>query len=366
VVFCNVWMWFPWNGLNLVSEMAKKKDECVKNIGKQRLLQIHYLCAMLQMSAMKKCLIGLLTVLMIVGCDHTVQVTVFNNSEIDRKNETVELCLCQLEELNPSRIIVTDADGRTIPSQILYKGTNNPQSLIFQVTLKAGSVGEYLLKNGEQISSEATVQTYLDSSGSNAVIWGNKDVQFHSASIFKNGWICPVTSDSLRMFSSMDGVQLLDNGLLRTTFVLTSNSTLYNKEKLHVEYTVSLDAGSCLSKVNVRFAGAVSEIHLGAGFFNPDSIAGVSFQSSTRCISRNLHVSGNDFWGMILPAGWEEVRTSDRGRYASVHVKAGETFVFYVGKGSSIQRFATGSSWNSYLANTAKAVSQPLKIKLLK
>ena len=82
-----------------------------------------------------------------------VRVAVTNGSELDRVNETVELCFKSLQEadrsLTAENVIVLDAQGAQVPSQV-YAEADGTTKLIFQATVLASQSVEYAIVAGER------------------------------------------------------------------------------------------------------------------------------------------------------------------------------------------------------------------------
>lgn len=99
---------------------------------------------------MKKYLFYIVLCFSLVSCSKKVELSVFNNSEYNREHETIEICLCQLLKMDPTKIVVVDQTGRQLTTQLLYKGETTPQSIIFQVDIPAGTEYSYILKEAAQ------------------------------------------------------------------------------------------------------------------------------------------------------------------------------------------------------------------------
>ena len=80
-------------------------------------------------------------------------VTVTNDSELSRQNETVELCFSSLQKadrsLTAENVVVLDALGLQVPSQV-YTESDGTVKLIFQATAGAGEVVSYTVQAGER------------------------------------------------------------------------------------------------------------------------------------------------------------------------------------------------------------------------
>ena len=68
--------------------------------------------------------------------NNSVQVEVKNPTDVARNAETIELCWKQLTaaqaDLTVENVVVKDSEGVEIPSQVIYRGGEEPKKLIFQ------------------------------------------------------------------------------------------------------------------------------------------------------------------------------------------------------------------------------------------
>lgn len=84
--------------------------------------------------------------------DKTVNIIVVNSSDLNKKAETVEIDwkrLLKFKDLNVNEIIVKEEQsGKEIPSQIIYNGESDAQSIIFQTDINAKSTQRFILTNG--------------------------------------------------------------------------------------------------------------------------------------------------------------------------------------------------------------------------
>ena len=71
-----------------------------------------------------------------------IEVEVKNTTDVARNSETVELCWTKLTKsdaaLTAENVVVKNAEGEEIPSQVIYRGESEPQSLIFQTSIEGG------------------------------------------------------------------------------------------------------------------------------------------------------------------------------------------------------------------------------------
>ncbi|GHV63332.1 hypothetical protein FACS1894195_5520 [Bacteroidia bacterium] len=102
----------------------------------------------------------LLFIVFMTTCEQRQQelrVSVSNDTNLERSRETVTVSWQQLEEIMGAvtatdfigHVIVTDAEGIEIPSQVIYKDDKTPQGLIFQSSVPAHGTAYYYLKSGQ-------------------------------------------------------------------------------------------------------------------------------------------------------------------------------------------------------------------------
>lgn len=377
---------------------------------------------------MKRIILLVFSVLLLVSCNRKLEVSVFNNSEVDRVNETVELCLCEMKGLDATKIVVLDANGKQIPSQILYKGTATPQCLIFQVSLEAGKEATFALQEGDP--EKYTQKTFAhfvpkrkdDFSWENDRIafrmygpklapenpsngidvwykrteklitekWYANDlsgkISYHAdhgegldcykvANTLGAGSICPYSKDSLWVGRSFNRYKILDNGPIRSTFVLFYDSVFYLNKVLKAEFMVSLDAGSNLNEIRVRYTGDTSDIRLAAGIYLHDSIQSLNVNDEKTYIGYAENIQseekvpvavGRGYTGVVFPTIWVDTKQLS-GHWVSIYnYKVGEEFRYFAGSGWSKHGFPADKDWFAYLNEKKASIEQPLKVKILK
>ncbi len=93
------------------------------------------------------------TFLLSCGSSQDVTVTVANDSELARANETVEIDFGSIvaghPEITPENVVVTDVSGAQVPSQV-YTEDDGMVKLIFQVSVDAGKSVNFKISAGER------------------------------------------------------------------------------------------------------------------------------------------------------------------------------------------------------------------------
>jgi len=377
---------------------------------------------------MKKYFLPIICVLCFFSCSRNVEIEVFNNSEVDRVKEMVEICLCQLEELDPLSIVIYNANGKTVPFQILYKGTDEPKALLFPVTLKAGVQAIYTLKEGTPQKTPAKTNVRLVTERKDDMSWENDRIGFRmygpgSANEFQSngvdvwlkrtkalvldkwyqknisqkasylqdhgegldcynlkqslgaGGISPYSRDSIWTAPHFDRYKILDNGPLRSSFVLFYDNLKYGSKKIRAELKVTLDAGSNLNEAVVVYKGDTTQIRLAAGVYLHDSIQSLDGVAARGYIGYGENVytqdldkisAGRCYTGVVFGQAVPVIKRVKGHCVALFNYKMGQEFNYYFGAGWSKFGFKNDSDWFQYLSNKRIALTQPLKVRILK
>lgn len=376
---------------------------------------------------MRKILLSLLLVFVLTSCNKVAEISVFNNSEVDRIGEMVEICLCNLPEFDADKIVVLDTAGRQVPYQILYKGGNNPQGLIFQVSLAAGKKISFTVREGEPEKFESKTFARFVPERKDDFTWENDKIAFRvygpalapenpSNGVdvwykrtntlivdkwYKNdlagvasyhddhgegldcykvahtlgaGACAPFINDSLYVGNHYDRYKVLDNGPLQSSFVLYHDNIKIGNKIIKSETTVTLNAGTNLNEVRVKYTGDIENFSIASGIFLHDSVQNVNTSKESGYIgyAENLISqgkipvsSGRGYTGIIFPGGIKEIESKYSHILGISDYKTGEEYRYFFGAGWSKWGFNSDQEWFSYLASQRIAVLQPLELKIL-
>lgn len=83
----------------------------------------------------------------LASCTSGRTVLITNDTDLDRCNETIELCLKSFNGITAEDIVVLSKDGRQIPSQV-YTEKDGTEKLLFQATVPAHSCTAFTVKKG--------------------------------------------------------------------------------------------------------------------------------------------------------------------------------------------------------------------------
>jgi len=370
----------------------------------------------------------LVTLLLFVSCDNKAEVSVVNLSEMDRQDELVEGCLCSFKKVDPAKLVVLDSTGKQVPLQLLYKGEVEPQAFVFPVSVKAGHKAVFTVTEGVPV--KPAVKTFVrhvperkddiawendriafrvygpalvaenPSNGidvwykrtSNLVIdkWYSNEISGKASYHDDNGEgldcykvgqtlgagaIAPYSEGRIWAFKHYDRYKILDNGAFRSSFMLYYDSLLYDSHVLTAEVQISLDAGSFLNEITVRFSGDTTQLRLAAGIniqdasyvLNGNPERGyVGYAGNTISQGKQPVPSGRGYVGLVFLNRLAEVKVVNNQIACISHYMQGESFRYFAGAGWSKGGFASDQAWFDYLSNQQKAKSNPLEVSIIR
>jgi hypothetical protein len=373
---------------------------------------------------MKKASFILAIALFICGCGNDrLKITVTNPLAIDRSGETVEIPFTFIEswtsDLAPEGIIVTDAKGNEVPSQIIHNGQTEPQSLIFQPEVKAGSEAVYYINEGVRGQYETKAFGRFVPERMDDYAWENDRIAFRiygPALIAKDGpsngidvWIkrtdkmvidrwyadylagrntyhddngegcdcykvgrtlgagamAPYVNDSLWLGINFESYETLDNGPLRTAFRLKYPPFPVNGLTVYETRTISLDAGSQLTKVTEEYAGLNEEFAVVAGIVKREEGSPLSPTPDSGAIAYRLDggEGGITYVGTLLTTPVVSRQEINDHLLIVTEYTPGTPLSYYTGAGWSKWGFETDEAWTGYLNAFAKKISFPLQWK---
>src|SRR5690554_3561907 len=355
----------------------------------------------------------LLAIALLAGCNSSqkgVTVNVQNPGTIDRKNEIAEISWSQVQKRIPDAsnqsIVVTDEQGQQLPFQLVTNGTETVESLIFPVSVNAGQTAVYQISSGEPEEFEPLVYGRLVPERRDDFTWENNRSAFRvygpalkatgeisngmdfwtkrtealiidkwykedlsgKASYHKDhgegldfykvgrtlglGMTAPVDNDTLCLGHNFLTAEIIDNGPLRLTFLLTYEP--YAKGDVMVTETriISLDAYSLLNKVTNIFEAETEELTLATGIVMDASNTTATFGDTDGIIAYETpgnEKDGTIYTAAIHPRGFEAVKEME-GHYAGLNkYKPGSEYTYYAGGGWSKAGFSSFDEWVAFL-----------------
>lgn len=373
---------------------------------------------------MKKLSLILISLLVLAGCDsNRVRVTVENSLQIDRIAETVEIPLgdikAKLGDIDPASLLVKDSKGTEIVSQLIYAGKGEPESLIFQADVKAGSRARYFIASGTPQQYEPKAYGRFVPERYDDYAWENDRIAFRiygPALIAKDGpsngldvWIkrtdkmvidrwygdylagkntyhddngegcdcykvgrtlgagamAPFVDDSLWLAINFETWKTLDNGPVRTSFRLTYPPFPVRDAMVTETRTISLDASSQLTKITEEYSGIDNEFTVAAGIVKRPEGSPLLFPPEKNAIAYRLDggEGGITYVGTVLTTPATAVKDIADHTLIVTRYSPGTPLTYYTGAGWSKWGFGSDAAWTKYIDEFSQKIASPLKIK---
>jgi hypothetical protein len=374
----------------------------------------------------------ILGIIAITFCCCTVQqvtVEVINPSDLAHEKTTVEVAwtdiTAKLPTADPAKIVVTCAQsGEELVSQVVFAGQADPQSLIFQVCLKAQDSAAFLIKEGMPAAYPAKTYGRHISERKDDFAWENDRVAFRmygpalAAENPSNGvdiWmkktdslivdkfyqddlqngksyhidhgdgldcykvghalgaggIAPYLNDTLWVGNHYVTQEIWDNGPIRTTFKLNYDNLPVGSKTFSEEIVISLDGGAQLNKAIVSFDGDFESLQIAGGIFlhedvgvgniKADAAEGYIAYGETATSDAGLP-AGRDYVGVVFPGGITESVQQAGHLLALAPYTKGDKITYYFGGGWSNWGFENDDAWFNYVANFVAKSRIPLLV----
>lgn len=360
----------------------------------------------------------------LASCATKPDITVSNPSGFDRSGEMVEVDASVCPQ-GPFAIV--DAEGEEVPYQLTSDG-----KLIFPASVKANSSATYRFVQREPAAVDSACygrifperkddlawendrsayRAYgpaLQSSGEKAYgydIWTKSvdtlileqrfrdDIQHHISFHEDHGngmdvyavgptlgggtsALC-TAADSIIYPYCWEKAEVLDNGPLRFSALLTYPATVIGSDTIVETRKIVLDRGSYLNKTEISYAGLPEGLHPLAGIVVHDSNAeGYTLLPDANAIGYADKTQQPDADNGIIYVGI--VAPEAQVRYKALDEPAGEaighviadfaapTFTYYWGSGWSKGGIKDSEAWTAYLRDFSTRLQEPLKVEVMK
>ena len=347
---------------------------------------------------------------------------VSNSSSIDRTSEIVSIDWCTVvEKLNLSvdeTIVILDYSDVQVPYQLVFEGNEKPQTLIFPADVPANASVKYKVRKGTPQTFDARTFGRYVPERVDDFAWENNRIAFRMygpalAGAISNGvdvwlkrteslivdkfyyddlnnkksyhvdhgdgldcydvsWtlgaggIAPYKDGKLWLGTPYSTFQVLDNGPLRTTFILNYDSVNIDGKILKQKLTVSIDANSQFNKATVVYDGEADNITLAAGIALHGGQGKLVLSAETGSISyaEDHQESGWIYVAVILPEGIADIVQDDKHVLALATNRTGQPFTYYFGAGWSKWGFATNTDWVKHVHGYKQKIKQPLTVAI--
>lgn len=373
---------------------------------------------------MKKVILLMATVAMAACCPKGVEVTVTNPTAAERDNETVEVAwsavTAQIADVTAETVVVKNNEGEEIPSQVIYAGAEEPQTLIFQVDVDGGESELYTITKGVRADYPSKAfgrivpERYDDYAWENNLVayrlygpaletspeklitpgidvwvkcteklvideWYAKGDYHHN---YGDGMDCYKVGHTLGGGSSVpmvDGqfypmehnyatARTLDNGPIRTSVELTYVAWDVKGTPVELVKTITLDADSRFNKMECVYTGAFESLPIAAGFVRhdvKDTKQGEGWLAMVEAVSdsKQPEVDGDIYQAIIAENATFEADLLGHS-LAVIPVKSGEKMIYYTASGWSQGGVEDMADWLEEITEQQAKINEPLTVTI--
>lgn len=366
--------------------------------------------------------------LLLASCskEQSVSVSVKNTTAINRQLETVEVCWQQLsgklQEVNQNNVVVYDAQGQEIPSQVIFKGGKDPIALIFQVVAQPNSEAVYTVKLGQPEAYvkqaygrfvpermddyawennlvghriygpalEATgeisngIDTWVKSTGELLIDEWYRTGDYHKdhgkgmdcykvGRTLGSGAMAPYIDGQIVLANNYIRQQTLDNGPIRISFRLDYAPFKAGKAELTETRIISLDANSHFIRIEEIYSGAPENMPVAAGIVARPEPGDTLMDASNGVVAYwepqnndNGDNNGHLGIGMVFPEQLTDVIAENGHFFAlTTYPQSGSSFVYFMGTGWSKADVGSAAAWFEMVTNEAIKVKNPLIVTII-
>jgi hypothetical protein len=320
--------------------------------------------------------------------------------------------------IDTSRLIVTDQASKQLPIQYELKGKSEIQNLLVQVSVPAKSTSKLTLKSGTpqkilpktycryvperyddfawendkiafRIYGKALESTTFNAYGidvwakrtSNMIInkWyksGDYHTDYGDGLDFYGvgfslgaGGCTPFFNDSIYFSKNYISHKVLDNGPLRSTFVLTFAPWKVGDKMVLAQKTIQLDAGSNLNKITAHYTfDGLDSLEVVVGINKKGGADSKYFDEQNNIMGYWLprdSLSGTIGVGVLLTEKVGKMQFYKKHLLSKVTVKPNIALSYYAGAcWDKAGVFTNKLSWFNYLNEYKLKLEQPLSITL--
>ncbi|GHV01278.1 DUF4861 domain-containing protein [Bacteroidia bacterium] len=356
------------------------------------------------------------------GRSERVEVRIKNPIDIGRNSESVRVewdVVARRTGAAPADVVVTDARGRQIPSQVLYEGKTEPQALLFQADVASRGTARYYVARGvrddypvraggryvpERLDDYAWENNLIafrlygpalrDPVAPGIDVWvkstdkmvidkwyakpgglyhindGEGMDCFKVGSTLGCGASAPVVDGHLALYGNYATWQTLDNGPLRTTVRLTYGPSVAGQTQVALEKVISLDANTRFNRMIDRYTGSFTSMNIAAGLVlhgDAETVTDNSPHPSYACVveqasdSKDPVRDGKIYMAVVMPASTDCRRVDDHLALVA-GVAPGRELHYLMGAGWSQGGITDTAMWGALTRQEMMKMRSPLKV----
>lgn len=344
---------------------------------------------------------------------------------MDRKGEIVEVKVGNVKGFKFTEpFVLKNNDGQEIAYQLTYNDKKEIVGFIFQADVKGKSTATYTLNGGKPATVKPKTSAQFVPERKDDFAWENdlaayrmygpalakenpsngvdlwlkrtdelivakfyhdelqKGLSYHIdhglgldcysvGHTLGAGGIAAYIADSLWVGNHYDSYKIIENGPLRSKFILTYDSVKIGNEYYKQTICISASAGSMLNKAVVRFEGKKQKMKLAAGIILHDSKGSLDENAqkgiiayAENAVSNAGLASGRNYLGVFMPVKAASTMKKNNHLLVLSDYKTAKEFTYYFGGGWSKWGYPTDGDWFNALKIFAENTKKPLKIKI--
>jgi hypothetical protein len=349
------------------------------------------------------------------------KIEISNPGKIARTAELVEIQFSKLCKSGQSDFILKDESGKEIAYQLVLKD-GKPSILLFQASVPANGKSVYQLLPGkpapvkaktfgrqvperkDDFAWENDLAAYRmygpalvkENPSNGADLWLKRTSELIVDTFYFNelkkglsyhidhgkgldcykvghtlgcGGIAPFVDGKLYVNDHYNAFKVLENGPLRTRFVLKYDTIKAAGKVYQQELIITCDAGSPLNKAEVKLTGPKASMKLAGGIFLHDEIGNLKQDKSYIAYAENAVSnaglpSGSNYVGVVFPTENTEYQKDKIHALILSAYQTGKTFTYYFGGGWSKWQYPTDEAWFKAMEDFTVKLKNPLKIKI--
>ncbi len=349
----------------------------------------------------------------------SLTVEVSNQLNMERENESVEIdwddVKAAIKGITVDNVVVfAMTNGRQVPVQVLYDGDKEPESLLFQATVKPQGVATYRVKIGERMRFKDMTFGRFVPERKDDFAWENNKVAYRvygpaledemfspgidvwmkrTPNLIINKWYkaahyhqdhgegldmydvgsslgvgatTPIVGGKLiypsRNFAKY---KILDKGVLRIKFEVEFPTFKVKGKDVEHKRTVTLDANRNLNIVEAEYEGDFKEMDIAVGLKIRNKEGEVAVMGDNY-LSYQEPVKGNNGTTYVLavtPNAGENKRIKDH-IIKTTTVKEGEDYTYLCGGYWSKYGVKDGGAWKKIVDDEVAKFQSPLVVKI--
>lgn len=350
----------------------------------------------------------------IFGHAQEASIKIENKHSFNRGVETIEIDWQKFKTFNPKKIVVLNPKGFEIPSQVVLDIEGKAKSLIFQTSLAAKETITYKVINkkpqkytpraqsrfvperlddytweneriafrtyGPRQKTEGTVVSGID-------VWAKRTRNMIIESWYKHmdyhkdhgegldfykvgptlgsGGAAPIVSGKMIRPGNFVTHKRLNNGPIRTDFILFYDSWDVNGTTTKLERHISIDAGSNLCRHELKWIFNEKTLDIAVGIVKRKEPSMVILDQQKGIIAYEEPVHGNDgqlYDGVIFDTP-QQLTDADKHWCAILKTKPNQKTSYWAGAGwNKSGDFNNFEDWKKYLSDVKRNLTSPLII----